>query len=70
MIDRVAANPTVMGKELRDRWEGARAVHFADDKHRLVWEVHHDRELVIVLLVGPKRDRHGTIYDRERPTTD
>ena len=67
MIDRVAENPRTMGEPLLERWAGARAVHFADDKYRLIWELDAARNQVVVLLVGPKKDPHGTIYDRPRP---
>lgn len=65
-IDKLSADPE-MGTELTGRWAGARSEHFADDMYRVIWQMDEDRDAVVVLLVGRKRERHGTIYDRPRP---
>jgi hypothetical protein len=66
MIGLVSEFPNI-GIPLRGQWAGARRVHFANDKYRLIWKPIDDLEMVQVLLVGPKQDAHGTIYDRPRP---
>lgn len=66
MIAEVKTDPMI-GTELSGRWAGARSEHFANDKYRLVWEPDDEAETVTILLVGPKKERQGTIYDRPRP---
>ena len=50
-----------------DRWSGARRVHCASDKYRVIWELDDDGDVVIVLLIGKKKQLRGTIYDLPRP---
>lgn len=66
MIGLVSEWPRI-GTPLGGRWEGAYAVHFANDKYRLIWEVEDEGEVIVVLRVGRKRHRRGTIYDLPRP---
>lgn len=68
-IDAIAKHP-YLGEELEEEWAGARAVHFGRDAYRLIWEVVEKEEVLWVLLVGAKKIREGTIYSRQRPTTD
>jgi mRNA-degrading endonuclease RelE of RelBE toxin-antitoxin system len=68
LIDETARNPDA-GKELEDEWAGARGIRFEKATYRLIWEVDYKQELVIVLRVGKKLRRSGTIYELPRPTT-
>jgi mRNA-degrading endonuclease RelE of RelBE toxin-antitoxin system len=77
MFDKLELKPD-LGYELRDEWEGCRAIHVGRDRYRVIWEVL-DPEPdytgvadevvpVVILRVGPKTDAAGrTIYDRGRP---
>jgi len=66
MVGLVSEYPT-SGTPLDGRWEGARAVHFWHDDYRLVWENDDEVETIIVLRIGRKKRRRGTIYDLPRP---
>jgi hypothetical protein len=44
-------------------------VHFEKDAYRLIWEPDYERNVVIVLRVGKKVQRRGTIYGQPRPDT-
>jgi mRNA-degrading endonuclease RelE of RelBE toxin-antitoxin system len=66
MIGLISEYPE-MGAPLSGRWEGARRIHCADDKYRVVWDVIPDLKAVVILLVGKKQQRGGTLYDFPRP---
>jgi mRNA-degrading endonuclease RelE of RelBE toxin-antitoxin system len=66
MIALVAEYPEI-GTPLSEPWEGARAVHCADDAYRIIWESDAERNAVVVLLVGKKMQRGMTIYGLSRP---
>ena len=55
------------GEELEDEWEGARGLHFWNDRYRLIWEVDEEIHVVVLLRVGPKRQGRTTIYEEPRP---
>ena len=66
-IEHVALNPDE-GIALQDEWEGARRLHFWQDKYRLIWETDHGEQTVTILLVGRRFNlKRRSIYDRERP---
>jgi addiction module RelE/StbE family toxin len=68
MIGLVAENPRRVGYDLDGEWEGCRALHFARDAYRVIWEVDHVQERIVVLRVGKKRGIGGTsIYSQPRP---
>lgn len=57
-----------IGYELRDEWAGARSVHFARDRYRLIWQIDDEDKTVVVLRVGRKENsRGGTIYEDGPP---
>lgn len=68
LIDEICADPDEIGYELEDEWVGAKAIHFWNDSHRLIWEVDLEDELVIVLRVGKRFGRgRRPIYEDDRP---
>jgi mRNA-degrading endonuclease RelE of RelBE toxin-antitoxin system len=53
---------------MRDEWKGCRALHFGRDAYRIIWEVHEDDEVVLILRVAGRFDPERTsIYDEPRP---
>lgn len=69
MLDLICEHADEIGYALTGEWEGCRAVHFADDKYRIVWEVDDDRGLVIALRVAQRFPRGRSLYDWPRPSS-
>jgi len=68
MVGLISEYPTETGVPLDRQWEGARRVHCANDSYRVIWEIDDEREAVVILRIGKKRQPRGlTIYDLPRP---
>jgi mRNA-degrading endonuclease RelE of RelBE toxin-antitoxin system len=59
-----------IGSELISEWDGCRAIHFGNDQYRLIWEIHEEDKVVIILRAAKRFGIGGSVYEQGRPAVD